>query len=267
MRASRLAATLLPVLSTVALAQPAPTLKEHLAERFYGGWMGASVAPASEFGYVTDRQLFVAALRAQYLLHAFESMAIASTIDLVPLAVLSNTPDYEVRSSRERDENGASFKTVTGRSPVLGAGFMPAGLQLYTLSTHPMRLFLGASAGLLWFTRDTPVPDARRMNISAEAGGGVEILARDGRALVIGYRFQHLSNAGTAPMNPGFDTHLVYVGVMRRRAARRRARAAGGARGAPGPSATAGRYLCSYHILAASAAGSARPRASTRSYA
>jgi hypothetical protein len=74
---------------------------------------------------------------------------------------------------------------------------------------------------MLWFTRDTPVPDARRFNFTAEGGAGVEIPSRDGRALVVGYKFQHLSNAGTALQNPGFDTHLVYVGVMRRRGGRR----------------------------------------------
>jgi lipid A 3-O-deacylase PagL len=109
---------------------------------------------------------------------------------------------------------------VTGRSAVVGAGILPTGFQLYTRSVRPVRFFLGAAGGLLWFTRDTPVPDARRMNFAADAGVGAELLSHDGRVLVVGYKFQHLSNGGTARLNPGFDTHLMYVGVMRRRARR-----------------------------------------------
>ncbi len=212
---------LLSLAPALATGQTSQDVAARPAERFVGGWVGTSVAASSRFGYVTDRRFFVAALRAQFLLETFGPIALASTFDLVPLAVLSNTPDYQLRSFRQRDGTMVSLKTETGRSPVLGAGLAPAGVQLYTLSTRPARFFLGASGGALWFTRDTPVPHARRFNISAEGGGGVEILSRDGRALVVGYKFQHLSNAGTAPLNPGVDSHLVYVGVLRARGGRR----------------------------------------------
>jgi hypothetical protein len=74
---------------------------------------------------------------------------------------------------------------------------------------------------VVWFTRNMPVPDARRFNFAADAGGGVELLTRDERALVVGYRFHHLSNGGRARQNPGVDMHVLYVGVMRRRPGRR----------------------------------------------
>ena len=218
--------TLLPLYALLALApdisaaQTSTDAAPRPADRLIGGWVGTSVAPSTRFGYVDDRRFFVAALRAQYLLDTFGPLAVASTFDVVPLAILSNTPTYEAASFRGPDGTIIHFKSVTGRSPVLGAGIAPAGLRLYTRSVRPARLFLGGSVGMLWFTRDTPVPDARRFNIAAEGGAGVEIPSRDGRALVVGYKFQHLSNGGTARQNPGVDTHLVYVGVMRRRGGR-----------------------------------------------
>ena len=44
-------------------------------------------------------------------------------------------------------------------------------------------------------------------------GPGVRIGSPSGRALVTGYRFQHISNGSPSLPSPAVDTHLVYVGV------------------------------------------------------
>jgi lipid A 3-O-deacylase PagL len=212
---------LLALAPALAIAQAPTEPAPHRAERLIGGWVGASVAPSTRFGYIDDRRFVVAGLRAQYLLDTFGPVALASTIDVIPLAVLSNTPTYETLSIPRLDGTIFHVKSVTGRSAVYGAGIAPAGFQLYTRSVRPARFFIGASGGLLWFTRDTPVPDARRMNFTAEGGAGAELLSRDGRAVVVGYKFQHMSNGGTARLNPGFDSHLLYIGLMHRRGGRR----------------------------------------------
>jgi hypothetical protein len=215
---------------TPTTAQTSADAPPRPADRLLGGWIGASVASSGRFGPITDRHFFAAALRAQYVLETFGPIAIATNFDLIPLAILSNTPEYRVRSIRMPDGSTLRVKTETGRSPAVGAGFVPAALQFYTVSVRPLRLFVGGSAGALFFTRNTPVPESRRFNIALEAGGGAELLARDGRALVVGYRFNHLSNAGTADVNPGVDTHMLYLGVMRRRGGRRNGDAAASAR-------------------------------------
>jgi Lipid A 3-O-deacylase (PagL) len=220
MRTIRPLAALLSLAPVLAGAQSPPGTAGRPSERFLGGWMAASVAPSTRFGYITDRHYFVAALRAQFPIATLGPLALASTVDVVPLAMLSNTPEYQLTTFYHEGGTPITVKTETGRSPVFGAGIVPAGLQLYTRSTRPVRFFLGGSVGTLWFTRDTPVPHARRFNISADGSAGVEIHARDGGVFVVGYKFQHLSNAGTAALNPGVDTHLIYVGVMRRRGAR-----------------------------------------------
>jgi hypothetical protein len=50
-------------------------------------------------------------------------------------------------------------------------------------------------------------------------GAGVDVVLRNGRAATIGYRFHHISNAGSGPSNPGLDANIVYVGFRRKRSA------------------------------------------------
>jgi Lipid A 3-O-deacylase (PagL) len=206
---------------TLAAAQSSPNGAPRPADRFIGAWIGMSVAPSTRFSPITDRHFFVAGLRAQYVLETFGPITIASHFDFIPLAILSNTPEYEVRSTRMPDGSTLRTYSETGRSAAMGAGVVPAGLQIYTLSIPPLRLFIGGSAGVLGFTRNTPVPEARRFNFVMEAGAGAEVLSRDGRAVIVGYRFNHLSNGGTAEVNPGVDTHFLYLGFMRARNGRR----------------------------------------------
>ena len=210
---------LLVALSAAASAVPAQEAPSgpapRRADRSIGVWAAASVATADRWGTITDRHFYVTAVRVQYLLETVGHFAIASTIDLVPLAVLSNTPTYYRTTVPASDGRIVDVRIENGRTPVLGAGVLPAGLQLYT-SSRRTRLFLGASAGVIWFTRNTPIPDARRMNLALDFGGGAELIARNRRVLVLGYKYQHLSNAGTARLNPGVDTHLVSFGIMRR---------------------------------------------------
>ncbi len=211
------ALSLVPTMAASQTAGGAP----RPADRLLGLWVGASVAPAQRFGLITDRQLFVAAVRAEYVLERFGPIAIASTMDVIPLAILSNTPTYVARTGYTLDGYTYTYNEQTGRAPVYGAGIVPAGLQIFTAGSRSLRAFIGGSAGGLWFTRNTPIPDARRLNFMLEAGGGIELIARSGRAVVVGYKYQHLSNAGTAALNPGFDTQMVYVGMMRPRSVRR----------------------------------------------
>ena len=46
-----------------------------------------------------------------------------------------------------------------------------------------------------------------------------------GGDVALGWKFHHISNAWTAPYNPGLDGNVVYLGVQRRRGRRSAARA------------------------------------------
>lgn len=50
-------------------------------------------------------------------------------------------------------------------------------------------------------------------NFNEQIGFGVRIGNPFGRALVTGYRYQHISNGSPSIPSPGVDTHLIYVGM------------------------------------------------------
>ena len=104
---------------TLAAAQSSPNGAPRPAERLIGAWIGMSVAPSTRFSPITDRHFFVAGLRAQYVLETFGPITIASHFDLIPLAILSNTPEYEVRSTRMPDGSTLRTYSETGRSAAI----------------------------------------------------------------------------------------------------------------------------------------------------
>lgn len=75
-----------------------------------------------------------------------------------------------------------------------------------------LRIF-GEIAGGLLFTAQ-PVPArTTTFNFVDQAGFGVRIEESDGRAWLIGYRFQHISNGGRVKPNPGANFNFVYLGL------------------------------------------------------
>lgn len=188
-------------------------------DRFFAAWAGASFySPAGvKFGHTPNRDLFLAAARAEWVLESAGPFALAATADLVPLAIVTNNPTYRREPYPPMATQTGTYKRQTGSAPVYGAGLSPLGLELYGPRVRTSRLYLAAAVGGLWFTRETPVPDARRFNFTFEYGGGVRVPMRSRAALMIGYKFHHLSNAYTAPRNPGLDGNVFYVGLARRR--------------------------------------------------
>ena len=126
-----------------------------------------------------------------------------------------STPTY--REERTIDSNPGQEKVQTGSGPVYGAGVTPFGLKVASPSFKHARLFLAGGVGCLWFTRDMPVPDSRRFNFSFEYGGGFQFRQNRRQVVLVGYKFHHLSNAYTAPRNPGLDGNVFYIGLLRGR--------------------------------------------------
>lgn len=74
------------------------------------------------------------------------------------------------------------------------------------------RIF-GEVSGSLLFTQ-APVPvRTTTFNFLDQAGFGLRVHESAGVAWLIGYRFQHISNAGRVQPNPGVNFNLVYAGV------------------------------------------------------
>ncbi len=91
-------------------------------------------------------------------------------------------------------------------------GLSPFGLQIAGRVASAVSLYAATAAGGLIFDRPFPVPEARRVNFTLEFGGGVLVRMGRGQWVRAGYKYHHLSNAYTAPENPGLDGNVFYAG-------------------------------------------------------
>jgi hypothetical protein len=72
------------------------------------------------------------------------------------------------------------------------------------------------ATGPMWAEKAIPASTSR-FNFSTIFGSGLVLRPHTRHPLTVGYRFQHLSNGGYSPRNPGFNISLVVVGVQIRR--------------------------------------------------
>jgi hypothetical protein len=72
--------------------------------------------------------------------------------------------------------------------------------------------FAELAGGALW-TRD-PVPEnTTTANFTAHVGYGVRYFVWPQTAIVVGYRFHHISNGNRLDENPGINAHVLQFGV------------------------------------------------------
>lgn len=218
---ARVALHLLALTLALGAARPAPAQGHPAPRPSLGAWAGASFySPGGTFlGGETNRDLFLAAVRAEWMLASGRHLALAATMDAIPLAVVTRNPyysDHVIGVAISRRGERVDILEQRGRGPVYGVGASPLGLDLIGPRIRAVRPYLAAAAGFLWFSRNTPEPEARRLNATFELGGGLRLDRGEHHALLLGWKFHHISNAWTAPYNPGLDGNVVYLGVQRR---------------------------------------------------
>jgi hypothetical protein len=194
---SRSAIVLLAFLakSGTALAQATPARQWEIGARVGGG---PSIVTQA-YGGVPDGDLLMASVYVTRAVVRWKGFAAGYFAELTPLVVMTKVPGT----------SGISWDS----SAVAGVGLQPVGVRFSQQIGGSVLAFAEAAGGGAGFTRAVPRPDARALNVLASGGGGIRIGKRAGRAYLLGYRFTHLSNAYTAPNNPGYNAHIFYLGV------------------------------------------------------
>jgi hypothetical protein len=77
----------------------------------------------------------------------------------------------------------------------------------------PVRVFAEASGAVVYTNVPVPVRATTTFNFIDQAGFGLRLGRNPRRTWLLGYRFQHISNAGRAKPNPGVNFNFVYGGV------------------------------------------------------
>lgn len=163
----------------------------------FGVWGGGSWESPTLIGTAREARLSLLGLRYARVLARGDNLALKYTVDAVPWAVLS----YE-----SEEAAGAVRRRITG------AGLSPVGFQLNFRRRERVQPFAQASGGFLYFGERVPAEGGAQFNFTADFGGGLQLKAGARRAWTFGYRYQHVSNGYRAPVNPGFDANLFYVG-------------------------------------------------------
>lgn len=180
--------------------------------RSVGIWGGFSFeSPGGDFlGQVTGREFLITGMRVGWIAASTSRFAVEYTFDLIPAAIVTDNP----QSTRSLpDGEGNEIKLITGYGPVYGFGVSPIGCRMHAKIADHVRLFGGGGGGFLVFLGEVPLPDSGHLNFTFEFGGGLDWMLEDGTILSAGYKFHHLSNGGTEPVNPGLDASIYYLGL------------------------------------------------------
>ena len=166
-----------------------------------GVWIGGSPSSPTIFGSATDRKLVLTGVRYGGVFAATRHLAFQFTGDFIPYAMVYQ-PD------RVRVGKPSAQLAVRGR------GSSPIGLKIIVNRAGSIKPFVNASGGFLLFERGTPVEvlGATRFNFTFEFGGGVMIPLGSHKALTLGYKLHHFSNARITGVNPGLDSNVFYTG-------------------------------------------------------
>lgn len=172
-----------------------------------GAWAAYSPDSQVGIGTVLDRKFFE--LDGQYAITMLASRKVAWkwVAEVVPVALLNEPTEYYFNSKHQLTHSRAGATTY-------GGGATPLGMQVNFWNGHRVQPFLDAHGGMLYFTRQEPVPGSSQFNFTFNFGAGVQIFAWKRSSLLIGYKYHHISNNETAPQNPGIDNSEIYAGWL-----------------------------------------------------
>jgi hypothetical protein len=179
----------------------------------------AAVATNSSAGAAIDRQFFQLALSAGWTVVGGRNVALAFVPAVIPIAITTHDPNYQYVppppcTTACTDELGGGTSIVTYHT-VYGAGITPLSLDLELLRRSPVSIIIGAGGGMLWFTRAVPQNDAAKFNFTGEGRAALQFRTSRHSALRVGYAYHHTSNAHTGAANPGLNSSMLSLSVLR----------------------------------------------------
>ncbi len=152
---------------------------------------GYSPVAATLIGTTTDRRFVVAGFGYSYRCWIWPSVSISYSGELMPAAVLFE-PSHAV----------------------YGFAVTPLGFTADFARGHRVYPFVETNEGIIASSEPIPinVPGATGLNFLIDFGGGVRIKTGQRHAISLGYKFLHISNGFTTPVNPGVDNNVFYAG-------------------------------------------------------
>ena len=209
---------MISALSRPAFSQEPAT---HAAPQWeLGPYVGvARQSPVTNLGRTPDRSHVFLGVHIAGTFLQWRRLSLAYAPEVVPLLLVTQTPTYTTTTERQGLQQ-VEVKHVTGTGVAAGFALSPIGMESQVAIGREWRGYANVAAGAVWFGRDVPEPYTRAVNYTFEFGGGLQSRVSARWSLRAGYKFHHLSNAGSGEINPGLNGHVVTVGLTRRLGAR-----------------------------------------------
>ncbi len=156
-------------------------------------------------GTDSNRRFVLAGIDYSYRCRDFEHVSVSFTAGAMPAAIVLQPVTYAPIFTPGVP---VAVRLVPAHA-VYGFGITPLGGTFEFARRRRVHPFLEFGLGLIASTEPVPenVPDATGLNFLVILGAGVRW-----EGLSIGYRFVHISNAGTTNFNPGLDNGVIYAG-------------------------------------------------------
>jgi hypothetical protein len=107
---------------------------------------------------------------------------------------------------------GTETETCIGRRWTMGGAISPLGMAWNFLPRRQTQPYFEVHGGIMFSTRVIPIPGAASNNFTFDGAVGIERFLSPTHSLRIEYCVHHISNAGSATLNPGIDNGMFRIG-------------------------------------------------------
>jgi hypothetical protein len=165
-----------------------------------------------------DRDLYIVGVGMREVLHASTGgFEVAYDLQFLPLVVSRGTADENLRVALCRDNRYCATTDVPSpwTTRAIGIGILPLGFTALAPIAPRLRFQLRGAAGAVRLSKPVPVLEGHKFNFLAEASTTLELRVSSSFSLTGGMVFNHISNGGTAAINPGMNSRMLEFGIVR----------------------------------------------------
>jgi lipid A 3-O-deacylase PagL len=178
----------------------------------FGVWGGYSLGNPHLIGISGDHQFGVVGLRYGHSIYDWSAVSLEYTLDLLPAEIIRQPTYVQCATNPTKFPQGLC---QTGHEVVYSGGLNPLGLKLNFRREHQLQLFGASTAGFIASTRPVPidVSGGTQFNFTFDFQAGFQLYnSARSRAWILGYKYQHISNAYRHSFNPGVDFNSIFLG-------------------------------------------------------
>lgn len=181
----------------------------------FDAYVGGSWDSPHVIGITSHREIIDIGGRYGRTLEIWRNVTFGITIDVVPAELVVQPRVFAVAYPVGSSGSSQPAYVLGPRHPVYGGGFNPLGIEWTFFRHRRIQPMAASTAGMVFSVIPVPldIPNATRSNFTFDFQGGVRFFnSSRTRAILLGYKYQHISNAYRTSVNPGVDGNVIFAG-------------------------------------------------------